>query len=731
MDASKLLRVCVLAGALAIPASAAEAATPIKISVVSTRADLVSGGDALVRIGGVKTAKGLRVTVSGKNRSKAFAKRSDGTVTGLITHLKLGKSTILASAGRRAAKLVVTNHPKGGPVFSGPQLQPWKCQETAKDAHCNEPAKFSYLYKSTDGSSGFKDYDPKNPPDDVANTTTDKGVTLPFIVRVESGYIDRDKYQIATLFRPGKKWSAGRPQNQFNHKLLITHGAGCGADHRPADPPSVTDSSQLGNGVSAAEAGLGRGFAVMSNALDNAGHNCNVVSEAEALLMTKERLIERYGTLRYTIGTGCSGGSLAEQWISNAYPGIYQGILPTCSFPDAWGTSTQFLDYHQTLRYFMDPSLWGPGVAWTPQQMADVQGHISIANSQVSDSAQWHVVIPTDPCAGVTPEERYNPETNPGGVRCTIQDAAINVLGPRPESVWTPQEKQIGKGWAGVPTDNVGVQYGLKALQAAKITPAQFVDLNQKMGGISLVDAGYRPERLAADQPTLANAYRTGMINEGNNLDQTAIIDCRGPDPGAFHDAYRAFAMRARLDRAHGNHHNQLIWEGPALIIGDTQCELNSFGAMDKWLAAVEKDKAKGTVAQKVARNKPADLTDRCYDGNGDKVSDELCGEAVVPIYGTPRTVAGDAITTDTNKCQLKPLNRADDYGPIPFTDDQWAALEQLFPAGVCDFSKPGVDQQPTIPWMTYQNAKGRVVYGGKRMAGAPRSHKAKAPRRR
>ncbi|MDX6594615.1 MAG: hypothetical protein QOJ13_3811, partial [Gaiellales bacterium] len=279
MDASKLLGVFALVGVLVVPASAA-AAAPITVSVLSTRADLVSGGDALVRIGGIKATKNLRVTVRGKNRTKAFAKRPDGTITGLITRLKLGKNAIVATVGRRAAKLVVTNHPKGGPVFSGPQLQPWKCQETAKDAQCNQPANFTYLYKSTDGSSGFKDYDPKNPPSDVADTKTDRGVTVPFIVRVESGYIDRDQYKIATLFRPGKKWSATRPQNQFNHKLLITHGAGCGADHEPADPPSVTDSSQLGSGTSAAEAGLGLGFAVMSNALDNAGHNCNVASEA-------------------------------------------------------------------------------------------------------------------------------------------------------------------------------------------------------------------------------------------------------------------------------------------------------------------------------------------------------------------------------------------------------------------------------------------------------------------
>ena len=92
--------------------------------------------------------------------------------------------------------------------------------------------------------------------------------------------------------------------------------------------------------------------------------------------------------------------------------------------------------------------------------------------------------------------------------------------------------------------------------------------------------------------------------------------------------------------------------------------------------------------------------------------------------FGTPRTVAGDAITTDTNKCQLRPLNRSDDYGSVPFTDAQWATLQTLFPGGVCDFSKPGVDQQGTIPWQTYQDdgAGGAVIYGGRRLGDPPGS---------
>ena len=685
------------------------------ISVLSGRADLVSGGDALISIRGLRSRR-LSVEAGGKNQRSAFERGRKGTAVGLIRGLPLGRSSVIVRAGRRGAKLRVTNHPIGGPVFSGPQLQPWKCQPTAVDAQCNQPPAFQYLYKSSNPAKpGFLAYDPANPPADVAPTTTDEGVTVPFIVRLETGYIDRDQYQIAALFQPAKSWTPVAPQRQFNHKLLITHGFGCGADHQTGTVPSVLH-----------EAALARGFAVMANVLAHAGHNCNLTTQAESLVMTKEYLIERYGTLRYTIGTGCSGGSLAQQWIANAYPGIYQGILPTCSFPDAWSTATQFLDYHLTLHYLDTPSNWGQGVTWTDQQMADVQGHRAITNSRVSDAAQFHVVIPTDPCAGVTDQERYHPTNNPGGVRCTIQDAAINVFGPRLRAFWGPQEKQLGRGFAGVPTDNVGVQYGLGALRSGKINAAQFVDLNVKIGGLD-ADASPVANRMTADRPALANAYRSGMINETNNLDRTAIIDCRGPDEGLFHDAYRAFALRARLDREHGGHANQLIWEGPTVILGDPQCELNSMVAMDRWLTAVESDHSKRPLERKIVRNKPADLTDRCYDGAGVKVSDALC-PSVVHVYGTPRMVAGDSITTDRNKCRLKPLDRRD-YGGVSFTDAQWSALRKTFPAGVCDFSKRGVHQQPTIAWQTYQDARGKVIYGGRPMGAPPRSTPIKVSR--
>ena len=94
------------------------------------------------------------------------------------------------------------------------------------------------------------------------------------------------------------------------------------------------------------ELALGRGFAVLSTALDNTGHNCNPVIEAESLVMAKEYIAKSYGTLRYTIGTGCSGGSIQQYQIAANYPGLLNGIQPNCSFQDSWTTANEVNDCH-------------------------------------------------------------------------------------------------------------------------------------------------------------------------------------------------------------------------------------------------------------------------------------------------------------------------------------------------------------------------------------------------
>lgn len=731
--------------ALLVPGSAVAAtaaAGKTTIAVLSNRADLVSGGDALVRVEVPARAARQRVAVTLGGRSVTRLLTRDGRrLEGVLTGLRLGRNTVAARLpDGSGARLVITNHPQGGPVFAGPQPLPRNCQKTAVDAQCNEAPKFTYFYKSTNPTKkGLQPYDPGKPAGDVATTRTQSGATVPYVVRVETGYQDRDQYRVATLYQPGKPWSALAPQAQSNRKLLITHGASCDVSYAPANAPSVISYNPgdlLGLPVSipggvladSAEYALSQGFIVMSTALDNSGHNCDVTTQAESLMMAKEHVIEAYGPVRYTIGTGCSGGSLAVQWVANAYPGIYDGILPTCSFPDTWSSATQVADYHLLRAYLESPAKWGPGVAWSPTQFATVQGHVLPVDAALSDIGFFSAIVPTHACKGLSDAQRYDPVRNPAGARCAISDLAMNTFGPRAESTWSPVEKKLGRGFAGIPVDNVGVQYGLASLEAGEITAAQFVDLNSRIGGLT-VDIEPDARRREADRPALARAYRSGMINETNNLDRTALIDCRGPDPGAAHDSYRAFAVRARLNREHGGHANQLIWEGPFPIIGDSQCSQLSLIAMDRWLAAVEKDTSSTPIAQKLVKDKPGDLGDRCLTGIGQKVSDGLCPDAVVPVYGTPRTVAGDAITTDANKCELKPLDRGA-YGSVAFTDAQWAQLQAAFPSGVCDYTKPGVDQQGTVAWQTYQDSRGRVIYGGRAMPAAPRSTAVPARRR-
>ncbi len=117
---------------LALGLSTAATAAPPEILVLSNRADLVSGGDALVEIRvptWVNLAKGVKVDVDGVNVNGAFAVRADGRYYGLVTGLKVGANVLTATMPGGRARITITNHPIGGPVFSGPQLQPWTCRQ--------------------------------------------------------------------------------------------------------------------------------------------------------------------------------------------------------------------------------------------------------------------------------------------------------------------------------------------------------------------------------------------------------------------------------------------------------------------------------------------------------------------------------------------------------------------------------------------------------------------------
>jgi len=704
----------VLAGAgMALAAPAGARLQAPKIKVLSNRADLVSGGDALVQVrlpAGIKPAR-LHLTAGRRNVTRVLRRRGRRRLIGVIRRMPRGRVPLTARIrGGGAARLIVTNHPIGGPVFAGPQIRPWDCQDTAKDRKCNEKRKlrFFYLPKGASTESGgipgttsnedggpFQPYDPKNPPprDQIATTTTTEGVTVPFIVRLEMGYLDRDQYAIATLFNPRKKWRPTRPQRQFNHRLVITHGFSCDTEYKTADAPSVLVPKVLGGG-----------FIVMSHALDHAGHNCNLLTQAESVVMTKEYAIDHYGSVRWTIGSGCSGGSLAQQQVANAYPGVYQGITPQCSFPDAWSSAMQYEEYFFGLKYLEDPIRWDPGVVYDPVAITALLDHPNISNPITFTSVIPNSGEPTRPCPGVPDERVYDENTNPNGVRCTLQDYMVNAFG---------RDK---RGWARRGFDNIGVQYGLKGLRDGRVSPAQFVDFNSHIGGADL-DLDITAHRTKADPIALRRLYRTGALNAANNLDKVAIIDLRGPDPGIFHDVFRTYALRKRLKDRFGTAANQVLWRGQVPLVGDPAFADQAVFAMDRWLGRVRADHRNVPLARRIIRDRPKSIGPRCTDGNGNPQPAETC-DATVTSYGTPRQGAGGPLSEDVMKCRLKPLRRGE-Y-PVTFTDQQWSRLQQAFPGGVCDYSKRGIGYGRAIPWLTYQDGRGRAVYGGRPLGPAP-----------
>jgi len=64
--------------------------------------------------------------------------------------------------------------------------------------------------------------------------------------------------------------------------------------------------------------------------------------------------------------------------------------------------------------------------------------------------------------------------------------------------------------------------------------------------------------------------------------------------------------------------------------------------------------------------------------------------EQLYPSAPAPREVAGASVASDIIKCRLKAID-PNDYPSI--TAAQLARLQQIFPSGVCDWSRPGIEQ--------------------------------------
>jgi hypothetical protein len=385
-----------------------------EIVVLSNRADLISGGDALVEIKwptGTNLAQAT-VSLNGASVKSAFAMRPNGRYMGVVTGMNIGNNVVLARHAGGAAQIVINNHPIEGPVFSGgQQLTPWIfAQKTVTpvtvvaprdpslsgiantrtsglssdpvDAACNTPTEFLYYYqpKAKEGTSCtftitgadpcFQAYpvinDPASRPvdADIANFTNDRGETSKRLLRLEKGTIDRAVYQVLAYYDPAQPSSPWAPQKGWNGKLMWKMGAATSANHFESAPSaSIFDTNALS-----------AGFMTANHMLTEHSVNNNELLGAEAVMMVKEHIIETYGEIRYTMSDGGSGGSMMQTVTATVMPGLLNGIQPSLSYPDAVSTWIETMDCGLIRgSYVLTPN----GSLLNEVQRAAIEGHPS------------------------------------------------------------------------------------------------------------------------------------------------------------------------------------------------------------------------------------------------------------------------------------------------------------------------------------------------------------------
>lgn len=749
-----------LVAALALAAAMPAIGANVRIEVLSNRADMISGGDALVEIvppAGVTystpvfpvkaTVDGVPVPVG------TFAKRADGRVYGLLTGLKDGPNVLKAVLPGGGAQITITNHSFEGPIFSGTPIAPWICaRPTATsvpvtvpgtslsamvtsrastlaappvDDTCSGPTKFSYYYMPkafegfvgctfaiTGGNRCFVPYSlGARPADDaIADFTNDRGDKMKALLRVELGTVNRGMYEIVSWFDPAQPWAPWAPQKGWNRKLMFKMGYSL-SGNRFQDVPDAGRKQGNSGGLYDVDA-LRAGFIVAHAELTDHFSSNNEVLAAEAMMMVKEHIIESYGEIRYTMSNGQSGGSMMQTVIATVMPGLIDGLMPAASYPDA--TSGFFLearDCGQLVLYYQTPS----GSALSNAKRAAINGDPTEA---WCPNWQSRYINPQDPriasnCGTGFPTSIVYSATRPQGVRCSTNDNLVPIWGTFVDIDGATKTR--------LPYDNVGVQYGLKALKNGVISAEEFVRLNEGVGSYNadMVWSGgtatapvIPASRQRADLDVLAATYKSGLIADGIKLATVPIIDLRA-DNGTpdLHERWKSWATRERLDRAAGGHGNHIIRAFGGIAPGGppgVAAVRQAFGMMDRWLTAIENDTSVTPLAQKVVNNKPADVTDACFvqPGNTDAQLINIgLDSATCPIKpeASPRQIAGGPLAEDILKCQLKPLNFADaDYAGVTFTPDQQTRLNVVFAGGVCDWSKPGVGQQPSAS-LTFQ----------------------------
>jgi hypothetical protein len=389
-----------------------------------------------------------------------------------------------------------------------------------------------------------------------------------------------------------------------------------------------------------------------------------------------------------------------QNLVANNYPGLIDGAIPERLFSDTMTFLQPLYDCELLANYFnKNPE------GWTDARKTAVSGMYTYGYC-TSNGTRYPNARPSNCNAAVNDALTNDPAFKGQVARCTFQDNNIQAFGKDPAT-----------GFARNPFDNVGIQYGLVALNNGQISFDQFIDMNKKIGGMD-VDGKVVDKRQVADSVALQAAYASGQVNEaGAGLNIIPVLDIRtwidvtvatSTNLGNIdvHNAGHSKILRERMVKSNGNADNMVTvmtaeanGRGEGSIIQTV--ELKYLAYMDKWLTDIQNDKRNIPQAQKVRENRPAEAQNACYEDQYSRITDWATCEKLFPYSGHPRIAAGGPWTDDVFKCQTKAVD-AKDYKVAP-TAAQMDALKATFPNGVCDYTKPGVGQVPLAgTWLMF-----------------------------
>lgn len=665
----------------------------IRIEVLSSQPDRVTGDEARIRItpmaGGDPGA--LRADLDGRDVTASFRPTTGddaGAVEGVVSGLVEGTNSLSATDGERTETLRLRAWPRQGPMISGPQTRLVSCATEAlglgpgAEDTCAAPARVTWQ-AITRGDVLVDVADPAAPTDDAV-TVEVGGDEVAAVVRIEHGVVNRSTYELAVLDR-----SPGRPDRDlepaWNGRLVVRFGDGCGAGHDQGSPtPGAVDAALLR-----------RGYAVVSASFATGGVQCNDVVASETVMMVKERVVELLGEVDLTIAQGEGiGGGIAHLMVQN-YPTLLDGVVTADAFADTASTANLVADCTLLDRYYRSPA----GAGLDDRQRATINGHATPDTCRTVDDALGAMFDPTACAPGAPAAEVYDRATNPTGLRCTYQDLNAVPFGLDPTT-----------GFAHRPVDNVGVQYGLEALNRGTIDVEEFLDLNEAIGGLD-VDGRPRAERSEVDVLGLMTMYENGRIAMGTgDLRKVPIIDVVRDGDGRPGDLQQALALRARLVRGNPAEAapGHQIWVVPADDGALRTAGVEAVELVDAWLTGMHA--ARGDRSGSLRGQRPDDAMSRCPEASsadGDDVFDPLDGACLAERdrAGAPRVVAGGPEAGDVVKCELKAIDELD-Y-EVTITPAQFDRLAAIFPTGVCDWGTVGAGQTlPTMPDRSFEDVE-------------------------